>query len=252
MSVFFSKLGKSKKTVLLIDYDGTLAPFCVERDKAVPYDGVRERLDAIIATGRMRVVVISGRWTRELIPLLGLKTLPEIWGCHGSERLMPDGTYYAVELSAEATRIFAESDKWLADEGLEEFSEKKPSSRALHLRGVEEDIAKKIKTKVIKAWGGIARMSELDLHEFDGGIELRVPGKNKGDAVNTIMSEAGEEAVVAYLGDDLTDEDAFEALKGRGLRVLVRWEFRSTAADIWITPPGELLEFLDKWRNACG
>lgn len=58
-------------------------------------------------------------------------------------------------------------------------------------------------------------------------------------------------AAIAYLGDDLTDEDAFQALDTRGLRVLVRDALRPTAADIWLQPPDELLDFLRSWRQTC-
>ena len=57
---------------------------------------------------------------------------------------------------------------------------------------------------------------------------------------------------MAYLGDDRTDEDAFRALRGRGLSVLVRAEPRETAADAWIRPPEELIEFLRTWRREAG
>jgi trehalose-6-phosphatase len=55
---------------------------------------------------------------------------------------------------------------------------------------------------------------------------------------------------VAFLGDDLSDEAAFRAVRRigkRGLSVLVRREFRETAAEIWLRPPGELLIFLERW-----
>jgi trehalose 6-phosphate phosphatase len=63
----------------------------------------------------------------------------------------------------------------------------------------------------------------------------------------SILEETTGEAVVAYLGDDLTDEDGFEALKDRGIGVLVRKNYRPTKADIWIKPPKELLDFLSEW-----
>jgi len=66
------------------------------------------------------------------------------------------------------------------------------------------------------------------------------------------LAEEGADAAVAYLGDDLTDEDAFRALAGRGLRALVRAELRPSEADVWIRPPGELLAFLDRWLRAAG
>jgi len=52
---------------------------------------------------------------------------------------------------------------------------------------------------------------------------------------------------VAYLGDDLTDEDAYKALGNKGLKVLVGAKSRKSLADIQINPPVELLAFLDKW-----
>jgi trehalose-phosphatase len=85
---------------------------------------------------------------------------------------------------------------------------------------------------------------------FDGGLELRSPARNKGDAVKTILSEMDAKSPVAYLGDDHMDEEAFHALQRRGLTVLVREQWRETAADLWIRPPGELLEFLSQWLKA--
>ncbi len=66
-----------------------------------------------------------------------------------------------------------------------------------------------------------------------------------------MRSETGSGAAVAYLGDDRTDEDAFRELNGKGLSVLVRKEQRPTAAEIWIEPPAELLDFLEKWRRTA-
>ncbi|MGH9571319.1 MAG: hypothetical protein ACRD4F_16865, partial [Candidatus Angelobacter sp.] len=61
-----------------------------------------------------------------------------------------------------------------------------------------------------------------------------------------------DDVAAAYLGDDLTDEDAFQAINGRGLSVLVRPAWRSTTAQAWLRPPGELIQFLNDWIHACG
>jgi len=58
---------------------------------------------------------------------------------------------------------------------------------------------------------------------------------------------------VAFLGDDLSDESAFRAVQRagrRGLSVLVRREWRDTAAEVWLRPPTELKEFLLRWLQA--
>ena len=90
----------------------------------------------------------------------------------------------------------------------------------------------------------------MELHEFNGGIEMRPGGMDKGMVVDRLLSESGGPA--AYLGDDLTDEDAFRAISGRGIGVLVSPELRETAADVWLAPPEELIWFLERWIEKCG
>jgi trehalose 6-phosphate phosphatase len=70
--------------------------------------------------------------------------------------------------------------------------------------------------------------------------------------VRTILSEVGPDVPVAYLGDDSTDEDAFRVLNDRGLTVLVRPTYRFTAAQMWLRPPDELIQFFTDWVRACG
>jgi trehalose 6-phosphate phosphatase len=87
----------------------------------------------------------------------------------------------------------------------------------------------------------------LHLLPFDGGVELRPTDRTKGTVVRQILSQEPAAIPAAYLGDDLTDEDAFTALGNRGYSVLVRSEIRASAAEFWLRPPAELLEFLGNW-----
>ena len=88
---FFADLGHAPARLLILDYDGTLAPFRVEREQAVPYPGVREALAELQAGGHTRLVLMSGRALESLAPLVGLHPPPEMWGSHGWERRMADG-----------------------------------------------------------------------------------------------------------------------------------------------------------------
>jgi trehalose-phosphatase len=76
---------------------------------------------------------------------------------------------------------------------------------------------------------------------------LRITRPDKGDAIDAILQELGSSVPVAFLGDDLTDEDAFESLQGHGLPILVRPEYRETKASAWIRPPEELIGFFERW-----
>jgi trehalose-6-phosphatase len=65
--------------------------------------------------------------------------------------------------------------------------------------------------------------------------------------VAEVVSQERDDVPVAYLGDDLTDEDAFVALGNKGDSILVRGEVRASFARFWLRPPEELLGFLDTW-----
>ncbi len=250
--LFFDRLGRARERVLLLDYDGTIAPFAVQRHQAFPYPTVPELLDCIMSTCRTRVVLISGRAAREIPPLLGLNPHPEIWGTYGTERLQTNGRYAVAKVNETAQQALAEADAGLNSEGLTELVERKPGAIAIHWRGLHPSQVENARTGAYRVLSPMALQHRLLLTEFDGGMELRERNRSKGDVVASVLSEHGADVPVAYLGDDATDEDAFRALHGRGLTVLVRPTYRFTAAQTWIRPPEELVQFLTDWVRACG
>jgi len=241
---FFERLER-QESILLLDYDGTLSPFQVDPQKAVPYPGVVKRLEMIRDNPRTRLIIVSGRSIETLLPLLPLHPIPEIWGCHGGERLTMDKRTVMV-LSEKQRKGILKAKELAKGTASENRCEVKPLSIAIHWRGCSSDeIATVRKTVQFDVTD-----YDLECHEFDGGIEFRVQGMNKGGAIETILEEVGPEPLIAYAGDDATDEQAFEALGERGLKILVREELRPTHADIQLTPPKELLSFLDRWAKS--
>jgi trehalose 6-phosphate phosphatase len=247
---FWGRLCAAPARLLLLDYDGTLAPFVAERDQAVPYPGVRELLGEIQVAGHTRLVVISGRYTEDLMRLLALDPLPELWGSHGLEQRLPDGAYRVGALGPEVEATLKAAADWAAARRYEQHLEHKPGCLAFHWRGLPEPEICRLQRDVGSAWEQFV-CAGLELRPFDGGLELRPGSVNKGSAVNEVLRAAGSDTITAYLGDDLTDEDAFAALAGRGLGVLVRREPRPTAAEAWIQPPEGLLDFLRSWHAAA-
>ena len=249
LSVFLSRIAEMPARVLMLDYDGTLAPFNVRPECAIPYPDVAAMLEQIVDSGRTRVVIVSGRPAHELPPLLGLSKSPEIWGSHGWERLLPDGRRIVEEPQREARAALeqaAEAIRTVMPEGAR--LEEKLASIALHWRGMPQAVAAQLRAAAETQWQSALRTKSVETLPFDGGIELRAIGCNKQYAVKAVLAETADGSAVAYLGDDLTDEDAFRAVKPRGIGVLVRPEFRETGADVWLRPPHELTAFLEHWR----
>jgi trehalose-phosphatase len=241
---------------LLLDYDGTLAPFHIRRDRAYPYPGVALLLQEIVRNGRTRVVVITGRDADDVVPLLNVHPRPEIWGVHGLQRMNTDGSTEMPRLDERTLNGLSDADRWLGYQQLRHTAEFKAGSIAVHWRGLSEIDAENLQARVLLGWRPIAEHSGLNLLEFDGGVEIRAFEADKGDAVRAFLGEISPDTPVAYLGDDNTDESAFGAMQerveqGSGISVLVRPLWRETAAQFWLKPPDELLDFLGLWLKTC-
>ena len=247
---FLSLVRQANQALLMLDYDGTLAPFHKERDQAFPYPPVTAALQEIVQDGHTRVVIVSGRDVSDTVPLLGIQPCPEVWGVHGLQRQKPDGSVETIALDTRVLDALGDAGRWLGYQQLQEMAELKTGSLAVHWRGRSEWEAEEIRGRVVLGWKPIADHAGLDLLEFDGGLEIRAPEADKGEVVRILLSETSPHAPAAYLGDDTTDERAFRAIEGRGLSVLVRPRWRRTAAQVWLKPPEELLDFLTQWLEA--
>ncbi len=245
---FFEK--NPNGSLLLLDYDGTLSPLVEERTRAFPYPGVSERIHRIYKNGNTRIVIISGRSLDDLEKLVSEMPSIELWGSHGLERKLPDGTKVKIKTDELLAKGLEEASKICQSHTGLKYCEIKPYSVALHWRGLNEQEVEELKTKFLKLWAPFTKKYKLEIHPFNGGLELRPKGHTKGQVVEKLLEEVPANITLAYLGDDATDEDAFEAIGNKGLKVLVREELTETLADIYIKPPDELLSFLEKWSQA--
>jgi trehalose 6-phosphate phosphatase len=249
---FFRAFCGAAKPLLLLDYDGTLAPFRIDRFKARPWSGIQTLLEQIQNQGKTRIVIVTGRPAREIAPLLGVEPKTEVWGLHGAERLHADGHCESVQISAQTRARLDALCAQLRRDSFGGLFEQKYNAAVIHWRGASPAKAKAIEKRTRALFEPLIQMDGLRLLEFEAGLEL-CTGRDKGEAVKALLEEsaAGGPHPVAYLGDDLTDEAAFRALQGHGLAVLVRRQRRPTSADVWLKPPQELRDFLKRWWQAC-
>jgi trehalose-6-phosphatase len=202
-------LVRNGPVLLCLDYDGTLSEIVSDPGAARPLPGVREALFALAAhPDRMRVAIISGRSIEALRGLLGVVDGVALAGVHGLELMDRDGIY---EIPA----------------GLGFVVEDKGASLALHYRNAEALSADDLRTAFERFV--VERTLTLGLKYGKEVVEAIPKFATKAHAVRTFSARAGTQFVPVYFGDDLTDEEAFIELAGRGITVLVGAERQSAA-----------------------
>jgi trehalose-phosphatase len=241
IEAFLDKVKESQKLLLMLDYDGTLAPFTTDRQKAFIDYILIEPLAQILHNPKIKTVVVSGRSIDQIVQLWQFPQKIEMWGSHGGERLLENGTYESVILSVLENEGLSLAVQLLQEITPNENIETKPFSTAFHNRGIGDeggDITKKAK----KILGEIAVKFGFILHTFNGGLELKARGFSKGVAADTLIDEYKDYPVV-YFGDDLTDEDAFGVVRDIGLAVLIGEPKTQTHSNFNMRSRDELAQF---------
>jgi len=220
--------------ILLLDFDGTLAEF--NPDPAAP-QLTPERWDLIQRIGRqpdMAVGIVSGRRLDDLRRRTRLPDRVYHAGLHGLEIEVDGRRTDHPDLPSAQERVdgLAESLARLTRDFPGAVIEDKRASVAVHARriapGQREAVFARADVLAVP-WIAEGRVRRL---EGDAVVEyLPNIGGHKGDATRWIVADiearTARPAWVAYVGDDITDEDAFRAIRS-GIGVLVG--LRPTAA----------------------
>jgi trehalose 6-phosphate phosphatase len=245
------------RPVLFLDYDGTLAPLAATPDLAILPEATREALTR--AAGRFPVAILSGRDREDVAAKVGLPDLVYA-GCHGFDIAGPAGTETRLRrevgpnLPAEIASAAMELAKALGTiPGV--LIEPKRFALSVHYRLAAEESVPEIERAVDAA---LAAHPALQKGFGKKLFELRPKlSWHKGKALLWILCRLGgcrpgentAERVPIYIGDDLTDEDAFRAVSERGIGIVVLHEDaldRQTAAAYSLRDPEEVREFLGR------
>jgi trehalose 6-phosphate phosphatase len=196
--------GLAARRPLLVasDYDGVLAGLVDVPSEALPEPGVAEVLARLSGAPEVTVALVSGRGLDDLRTTSGL-TGPLRWiGSHGAEFDGPLTGELAARRDALADRLAA-----LVAGTPGARLEVKPAAVAVHVRQVTDRQAAAALLEDARALVD----PSLTLKPGKDVLEVAVTGADKGSAVRRLAAEIGAVAVL-YLGDDVTDEDAFRAL----------------------------------------
>lgn len=235
--------------LLMLDYDGTLAPFRQDPARARPWPGVRRLLRRISDNPQTRVVVVTGRSVEDLLRAYAPPSPVEVWACHGWE-YFAHGRHKRLPLPAGCGSDLRRALEAVADLlACGARLEVKPASLALHVRGLPAARAAAILAEGRRRWRVVCRAGRLELLEFAAGIEIIARGRGKGVVVDELLARALPGERVAYLGDDVADEEAFRRVRRRGEAIRVAAQRSPTAAERTLRPPAELLAYLGTWLS---
>jgi trehalose 6-phosphate phosphatase len=202
------KVAAASDVVLVAsDYDGTLAPIVANPDHAYPDSRALAALVSLGALPGTHAAMLSGREVAVLERLTGGSPGVELVGSHGAEQSgrFPDIDSQArQDLAGVHDRMVA-----LCDEFAGSRVETKPAGVAFHYRNVEtvrQPAAEAAARRIGLDYPGLAMLEGKRVIEYVGSKT------NKGQALLTLRNRWGADVVV-FIGDDVTDEDAFALLR---------------------------------------
>jgi trehalose-phosphatase len=244
-----------KYVVLLLDYDGTLTPIVETPDRARIPEQIKQLLKALSTNPRCTLAIISGRGLKDIKKKVGLRNIIYS-GNHGLQIEGPNIRFEAPVSPGYRTilqKIKSELRRRLSHiKGI--LLEDKGLSLALHYRLVRGRLVPFVVWALLKIATPYVREKKIVITLGKKVFEVRPPIEwNKGNAILWLLNKhksalRHKPIMPVYIGDDVTDEDAFRVLKNKGLTVFVGNPQKSDAK-YYLKNTKEVSKFL-KWLNA--
>jgi trehalose 6-phosphate phosphatase len=241
------RIGQASSVFCFLDCDGTLAPLMPTPDEAVPLPGTADLLRDLAALPGVQVAVVSGRPVANVRRFLDVAGLYYV-GIHGVEVRFPNGETTLAE-GVGLVRTIIPSVKRRLEQGLRTrpgiLIEDKGAALTCHYRlaSVADGVtACQMLAAVVRSHqrrGVPVRLT------FDHEVAVVRPSHvNKGSSAAALLAACAPAALPIYIGDDLTDEDAFAGLPLHAITIFVGPAAQPTAARYRTETPQDVQRFL--------
>ncbi|MBB6610122.1 trehalose-phosphatase [Pontibacter sp. Tf4] len=243
-----AQLLQGKKPAIFLDYDGCLTPIMPRPEEAVLSDEMKATLQRLARV--CPVAIVSGRDRANVQQLVNLEEL-YFAGSHGFDITGPNNLQTEPGGAKEALPALDTAEQELKQE-LQTIAgvliERKRYAIAVHYRnvpGTQEDQVKQVTETILHRHPQLKKGLGKKVIELKPNLDW-----HKGKAVLWLLHELGldnPEYIPIYIGDDITDEDAFAALQGKGIGILVGQHDEKTAATYQLNDVAEVQKLLEKF-----
>jgi trehalose 6-phosphate phosphatase len=240
-----------KRVAVFLDYDGTLTPIVDRPDQALLSHDMRQTVRDLAE--ECTIAVISGRDLRDVQGLVGIDTITYA-GSHGFDIAGPRGKRMEYQRGTDFLPVLDRAERELRgrlDDITGALVERKKFSIAVHYRNVEPKNVAAVEEAVDKVLADCPKLrksSGKKVYELQPKIDW-----HKGKALLWLLRALNmdePEVLPLYIGDDTTDEDAFQVLGDRGIGIVVAKGPRPTAARYFLEDPDAVQRFLNVLTTA--
>lgn len=241
-----------KRLAVFLDYDGTLTPIVETPDKALLPEDMRETIARLAE--HCTVGIISGRDLKDVRDKVAIDAIVYA-GSHGFDISGPEGAVRGDRRGTESLPVLDEAEQELAralGSVRRVLVERKKFAIAVHYRlAAPEEVhrAEEAVDRVAAAHPRLKKTYGKKVFELRPALDW-----DKGMAVVSLLGALDADStqvLPVYIGDDVTDEDAFRALQGRGIGIIVEDEAAATGAAYRLKDPAEVREFLRALIPLC-
>lgn len=235
-----------RKTVLFLDFDGTMVPIQSDPSGCVLSAALKEKLSHLAGSGSCRLAIVSGRTLPDIKKMVGIRKVYYA-GTHGLDISGP-GVRYTHPCSRSSRQVLRNVKQAVSKEieGVRgAWLEDKRVTLCLHFREVAQEEVRPVRKAFHDAVARYCGDGPFSVIKGKKVLELTPDASwDKGEAVLWILRHLGGDHFPIYVGDDRTDETAFKALRKKGLTIRIGTS-RKTFADFYLKGCWEVSRLID-------
>jgi trehalose 6-phosphate synthase/phosphatase len=231
----------AEKKCILLDYDGTLAPYQKIPNLAIPSDELLHLLTQLSNDEANEIVIISGRDSDTLQNWLGHLPLSLVAEHGASIKYKGEDWQQQVSVSPEWKEQIRPLLELFVTRCVGSFIEEKKNTLAWHYRNTHPDLgfirSRELRNSLLQ----LTTNTPLQVVDGNKVLEVRLVGVDKGATAQKILNHFAP-GFILCIGDDTTDEDMFRVLRDKGYTIKIGRG--NTAAEYTIMSQGEVTSFL--------